>query len=82
MFTNFLFWARNAKAAALKAAQRKRVKRVAMREGGDAFKPPRLHVFSREWRRMKTFPHAPAWVLRPEHEVAVVKREQVIDLRV
>lgn len=47
-FTNFLFWAKNAKAAALKAAQRKRVKSVVLYEGGDALKPPRLHVFSRE----------------------------------
>ena len=80
-FTNFLFWATNAQAAALKAARRPRVKTITLYEPGDVFESPRVHVFSRERRRVKTAPNAPTWVTRPEHEVFVVKRERVVELR-
>lgn len=79
--TNFCFWATNARAAALKAARRPRVKNVALYEHGSEFETPRVRVFSREKQLVKTSPNAPTWVTRPEHEVFVVKRERVVELR-
>jgi hypothetical protein len=70
--TTMVFSNRQARGAALKAANRK-IKKIYLHEAGTK----KIHVFAGSTKLVKTKHSAPEWVERPKHREAAVKKVRI-----